>query len=158
MSQQISPNSDNFATFIRDLQVYSNSKLFFTAEMEFLLSETVLRQMGQPLLDAAFHAKFIVKTQEVMRRIGPNADGFDKLAAELQASIEKASSLLKTIVKEADEGVKKTFTHTFFRMDSEGFSNLMKLFSDLAWLKNWENDGKRIPFEEWERMNSSNDR
>jgi hypothetical protein len=147
MSQQISPNSEKIATFIRDLQNYSNSKLFFPAELELLVRESIVRKLGQPLMDAAFHAKFVVKTQEVMKRIGPNADGFDKLAAEFQASLEKATALVKTIVKEADEEAKKKFVQTFFPMDSESFANLMKLLSDLAWMKNWENDGKQIPIE-----------
>jgi hypothetical protein len=147
VSQQISHNSERIATFVRDLQTYSNSKLLFPAELELFLREVNARRMGQPLMDAAFHAKFVVKTQEVMKRIGPDADGFDKLAAEFQASVEQATSLLKTIAKEFDEEDKKKFAQTFFPMDSESFANLMKLFSDLAWVKNWENDGKQIPIE-----------
>ena len=145
MNHPESDKAENIAAFILEIQTYSKGRIVFPIDLEFLIRESNGRGFLQPFQDAMFHAKFAVKTQEVMKRIGPKADGFDKLAAEFQSSVEKATALLKTIVKEAAEQPKQRFAQRFFSMDQDGFSNLMKLFSDLAWVKNWENDGKQIP-------------
>jgi hypothetical protein len=93
-----------------------------------------------------FHAKFVVKSQEVMKRIGPTGEGYDKLSTEFSASVEKASTLLKTLVKEAPDEVKEQFVRMFFPVDQDSLSRLMKLFVDLSWVKNWQVDGRIIPF------------
>jgi ABC-type multidrug transport system fused ATPase/permease subunit len=35
----------------------------------------------------------------------------------------------------------------FFTLEIEGLSRLMKLYSDLSWIKNWQIDGKPLPYE-----------
>ena len=32
-------------------------------------------------------------------------------------------------------------------MEAEGFLRLMKLYSDLSWIKNWQIDGRPLPYE-----------
>ncbi|MEK6565960.1 MAG: hypothetical protein AABZ41_04560, partial [Bacteroidota bacterium] len=96
--------------------------------------------------DAIFHAKFVVKSQDVMKRIGPTGEGYDKLSTEFSASVEKASALLKTLVKEAPDEVKQQFVRMFFSMDQDSLSRLMRLFADLSWVKNWQVDGRPLPY------------
>lgn len=133
------------AQFIEQLQSYANRSNLFPREVEQLINATNQRGLEQIFLDAIFHAKFATKTREVMNRIGRDGEGFDKLSAEFQKSIEKVTTLLKTIVKESPEDVKKHFVNDFFAMDQKSFSNLLKLLEDLSWVKNWEVDGKPLP-------------
>lgn len=104
------------------------------------------RKMTALLLDAAFHAKFVVRSQEIMRRIGAGADGFDKLAAEFQSSLEKVSTLLRTLVKESDERTKRRIADDFLSVNEGALARILALCEDLARVKNWEVDGKPLPF------------
>jgi hypothetical protein len=131
--------------FIDDLQQYSGRTLAFPQEIGFLVDQTRERGMEQLFLDVIFHAKFATKTKEVMSRIGPGVDGYDKLSVEFQTSIEKVSTLLKTIVKESSDEIKRHFVEDFFSLDQASFSRFTGLLEDLSWVKNWEVDGKSLP-------------
>ena len=136
----------NASQFLTDLEHHAGRKLHHAEHVGMLFELAGSRGLGEPLLDAAFHAKAAVKTQEVMRRIGPGVDGFDKLSAEFQASLEKTSTLIRTIVKEAPEDVKRTFVDTYLAMDQESLRRMLELCEDLARVKNWEVDGRPLPF------------
>ena len=101
-------NQKQVESFIQNLEIYANRKLSFPKEIAWLL-DFARHGMQQAFDDAIFHAKFVVKTQEIMKRIGPGGDGFDKLSAEFKVSLEKTTTLLKTLVKEAPEETKRNF-------------------------------------------------
>ncbi len=143
--QELSAETEQF---LADLQTYAGRQLHFPREVGYLLDLTRTRHLEQVFRDAIFHAKFAVKSKEVMTRIGTDGEGFDKLAAEFQSSIEKTSALLRTVVKEAPEEVKKRFVADFFSLDQRNLTNFVLLLEDLAWIKNWQVDGKPLPIEE----------
>ncbi len=132
--------------FLDDLSAFASRRLKFPGDLTALLECAQERHLEQVFLDAAFHAKFAVKTKEIMVRIGQNGEGYDKLLTEFQQSIEKTSALLKTLVKEAPAKVKEHFVSEFFALDQKSFANFNGLLEDLSWVKNWEVDGKPLPF------------
>lgn len=144
--------------FIDDLQRYSNRKLAYPREVGYLLDQATLQRLDQPFRDAIFHAKFAVKTKEIMGRIGRGGEGFDKLSAEFENSIEKTSTLLKTIVKESPEEIKQRFVDDFFGLDQSSFGNFIRLLEDLAWVKNYEIDGRPLTLSGSPTKRSSDDR
>lgn len=136
---------ENTTQFLENLQQHFNRRLRFLQEVGFLLDESNRQGLDQPFRDAMFQAKIATKTREVMNRIGREGEGFDKLSVEFQVSIEKVSTLLKTIVKESPDEIKHLFVNNFFSLDQAGFNNLLGLLEDLGWLKNWELDDKPLP-------------
>jgi hypothetical protein len=133
--------------FLADLQAYAGRHLNFPLEVGHLLDLARKRHLEQVFRDIIFHAKFAVKSKEIMSRIGADGEGFDKLSTEFQNSIEKTSALLKTIVKESPEEIKQRFVNDFFSLDHTSFANFTGLLEDLSWVKNWEVDGKPMPLE-----------
>jgi hypothetical protein len=111
-----------------------------------LLLQRASEGMAQPFLDACFHAKFLVRSQEVMRRIGRGAEGFDLMAAEFQAGVERTMTLVRTVVKEAPTASRGRFVQSYLQTDGESFARFLALCSDLARIKNWEVDGRTLPF------------
>lgn len=111
-----------------------------------LLLQRASEGMAQPFLDACFHAKFLVRSQEVMRRIGRGAEGFDLMAAEFQSGVERTMTLLRTVVKEAPIGPRDRFVQSHLQADGESFAGFLTLCSDLSRIKNWEVDGRPLPF------------
>jgi hypothetical protein len=136
----------NVARLIAELE--KNGGTFQNPDLLHTLLDAAERSARMPVVwDAAFHSKFLVKTQEVMRRIGPSGDGYEKLSAEFTSSVEKVISRLRELkdITTAETGVR--LEQEFFAMDPESFSRLMSLAVDLSRIKNWEIDGYFIPGE-----------
>jgi hypothetical protein len=131
--------------FIRELERSSNRKLFFPNDVGHLLEATRQHQKMEAFEEAIFFAKFVTKSAGVMKRIGPDGDGYDKLSLEVQTGIQKASSLLKSISESCPDNVGQQQSTMFFAMSHEALERLMKLFADLALVKNWVLDKKPLP-------------
>ncbi len=97
------------------------------------------------LEDLVFIAKFLSKTYDLLRRIGPDGEGFQKISAEFQANLEKANTLVKTLVKESPDALKQNIVDKYLRLDQESMTAFMELMRELAWVKNWILDGKPLP-------------
>ncbi len=52
--------------------------------------------------------------------------------------------------------VARKLTNTFSIVDTDSFERLMKLYSDLSWIKNWQIDGKSLPYEKHFTVKSGN--
>jgi hypothetical protein len=95
----------------------------------------------QPLLeDLAFSAKFIVKSFELMQRIGKDGNGYEKVAQEFSAQIPKSQSVLKQLLEKADPMTKAHFSGNYLEMNTLTLENLMQLYHDLSWYKNYRID------------------
>jgi len=131
--------------FAAELERYANRKFLFREEIGILLDEARSAGKMQVFEDMAFFAKFLSKSYDLMKRIGPDGEGYDKLSGEFSSAMEKSSTLLKTLVKDAPDESKQLFAGRLFQMDQESLSALMSLMKELAWVKNWMVDGKELP-------------
>jgi hypothetical protein len=133
--------------FISQLEVYTKRKLNYPVEIGELLQ--IVKQTGlvSEFEGLIFQAKFLVGTQEILKRIGPGADGFEKLSTEFQSSVKKSIDFLNMLVERASSDVARKLTDMFIVQETESFNRLMKLFSDLSWIKRWHVDRKPLPYE-----------
>ena len=132
--------SQETASFVSSLQNYSRSTLRHADDLAFLIELSRIHDQSQVLDDVCFLSKFLVNTNAVMKRIGKNAEGYTKLSFEFSENLEKASTFIRLLVKEAPDDVKRHFISTYFEMTQSGMSLLMELLYDIAWLKNWNID------------------
>ena len=133
--------------FINDLEEFAQRKLNFPLEVGELLQVTAQTGLTREFEELIFQAKFLVRTQEVMKRIGQDAKGFEKLSAEFQTGLEKSMDLLKKLSERAGPEAVQKYSTMFFAMETESIARLMILFSDLSWIKNYQIDGKLLPYE-----------
>lgn len=131
--------------FVNELEKYANLNMRYKKEIGLLLDQSSAAGKREVFEDIVFFAKFIAKSQDLMKRIGPESEGYGKLSAEFHSAMEKTTSLLRTVVKDGPEDVKERFVEGFFRMDEESFASLMAFLRELAWVKNWMVDGRRVP-------------
>ncbi|HAL55965.1 MAG TPA: hypothetical protein DCP63_05705 [Bacteroidetes bacterium] len=133
------------AQFLRKLERSSKRKLHYPDEVGRLID--LSREINAPKAfeDAIFQAKFLAKSYVVMKRIGREGQGYDRLAMEFQSSLEKTMALLKVIVEKSPGEFRKRFEESFFSLEQDALSNLMKLLVDLSAVKNWMLDGKPLP-------------
>jgi hypothetical protein len=133
--------------FVADLEMFVKRKLNYPVEVGELLQIVVQTGLVGEFEDLIFQAKFLVRTQEIMKRIGPGMDGFEKLSTEFQSSVKKSINFLNMLVERAPSDVARKLTDMFIVMETDSFNRLMKLLSDLSWIKNWQVDGKPLPYE-----------
>jgi hypothetical protein len=89
----------------------------------------------------SFYAKFIVRASEVMKRIGSQGEGYDKLSAEFSGQMETARALLHGILEHVPE-IKVSFEERFFALTPVSFQNFVKFMQDISWIKNREIDNR----------------
>ena len=131
--------------FLDELSVFAHRILVHSDTAGRLLEEARSRGTMQVFEDLVFLAKFLSKSFDLLRRIGPDGEGYVKVSAEFQSSMEKANALVKTIVKESDAGFKEEIVNRYLRLDQKSLEEFMGLMRDLAWVKNWMLDGKPLP-------------
>ena len=106
-----------------------------------VLLELAQRQSLQPMLDdLAFSAKFLVKSIELMKRIGEGGDGYEKLEKEVAAQTEKSRTIITRLLDGADALTQSHIRGTYLSMDTVSLQNLLQLFHDLRWYKNYQMD------------------
>ena len=89
------------------------------------------------LEELSFHAKFVSRSSRMMKRIGKDADGYEKLLHECTASLDHSKELLRTLLAGAPHETRDHFASTYFPLTAEGFQNFQALLYDLSWYKNW---------------------
>ncbi len=137
----------DIAEFIVKLEVFGKRKLNYPLEVSELLQTAVQNGLISEFEELIFQAKFLTRTQDVMKQIGNEAQGFEKLSMEFHSGVEKSINLLKILVGKVPTDISQKYLDTFCAMETESFAHLMKLHSDLSWIKNWQIDGKLLPYE-----------
>ena len=132
--------SQQTESFVASLQDYSRHALRHSTDLASLIELSRLHHQQQVLDDLSFLSKFLINADSVMKRIGIGGEGYSKLSFEFTENLEKASTLIRLLVKEAPDEVKKHFMSAYFGMTHGGLTALMELLHDIAWLKNWEID------------------
>jgi hypothetical protein len=133
--------------FVNELESYAKQKLNYPDEIQELLK--IIEKSGtiKEFEDLILQAKFLVKTQEIIKRIGPGTDGFEKISSEFQSGVKKAKDLLDLIMNSAPSDFTRELKSSFNLEETDNFNRLLKLFYDLSWIKNWQIDGKLLPFD-----------
>ena len=130
-------------TYLDAVEQFAHRKFQFRDDLGLLTDLSESRNMKQLFDDILFFAKFVSNANNVLKRAGVHSEETQKLSAEFKESLEKSSTLLRTLVKEAPEEVKKDFTARFFSLSQESVSNLLSLLYELSWIKNYSLDKHR---------------
>ena len=137
----------DIAEFVASLEVFSKRKLNYPTEIGEILQIAFQTGLISEFEELVFHAKFLTRAQDVMKHIGYEAEGFEKLSTEFQLGVQRSMDVLKMVVGRATEDVMLKYSNTFFATETDCFVRLMKFYSDLSWIKNWQIDGKPLPYE-----------
>lgn len=121
----------------------SGNKLLRSMDLGVLIELSNQQQKQSVLEELAFSAKFLSKSFELMKRIGKEGDGYDKLETEFTVQVEKSRKAILQLLELADSMTKAHFTGTYLGMDTLALQNLMQLFHDLSWYKNYQIDSRK---------------
>ncbi len=134
--------SQNTTELLQRLESLASKNLSYRNEVGILFELAHRYNKLQTLDDLSFYAKFAYKTFGIMKRIGKDADGYDKLSKEFGESVEKSKNLVNELLALASDETKKEFDTPFLSMSPTAFQNLLALFSDLSWYKNFLIDSR----------------
>ncbi len=132
--------------FVKQLQKYSGQKINYPAEVGGLLQCAIDSELTSVFEGLIFEAKFLVKSHAVIGRVGPGGEGFQKLTEEFTASLERSVVSINKIIEKSDSAVAGRFGEMFLDRSTAGMNNLLALLNDLSWIKNWQIDGKPMPY------------
>jgi hypothetical protein len=130
---------------LRELEGSANKKLRYPEAVGSLLESARLSGRMGDFQEAAFLAKLITKSFCVMRRIGVDGEGYDKLHAESESNLAKVTSLLRSLNENLPVDLKQKQGALFFSLTHESLERLLALLEDLTIFKNWSLDGGRLP-------------
>ena len=125
------------------LDAFSANRLSRRDDLGILIELAAQSGKTATLDDLSFQGKFVSKCHGIMSRIGPEGNGYDKLAAELATNLDKAKILLISLLESSTSEVRRHFEMTYLSMTPNAFRNLLALFYDLSWYKNWHLDKAR---------------
>lgn len=136
------PETDKF---LKTVALHTGKPLAFPHETGALLERSAEAGKRSAFAECVFHAKFAVNTFRVMRRIGMNAEGYEKLQAEFAASIDILTRGIRALLAGAPAEVRTHFEKRFLEQSPNALTTLLELAEDLAAVKNWEIDGNALP-------------
>jgi hypothetical protein len=139
------PNQE-IKDFLEDLKRFTGRDLHFARELGILME--AVRQTGMigDFDDILFRSKFTVKTIELIKRIGPNAEGAVKLETEFKAGIQDIAVSIKKITARLPEREAEIYNNTFFTAQEGSLGTFIDLLADFTAIKNWTLDGRLLPF------------
>ena len=132
--------SDATKEFLQTLDKFSRGKLTRREDVGTLLEIAEIHGMRDQLTRLSFMAKFVSRVYGIMKRVGKDGEGYDKLAGEFRTNLEEAGVLTRLLVEKAPDAERKHFEASYFALTQDGLQNFLALLHDLAWYKNWQID------------------
>jgi len=114
-------------------------------DMKIILDAAVAWNRAEDLDRLSFLAKFLVRTHGIMKRIGRDGQGYDRLAAEFGENMESARALLLDFVRHAPEPARRVMETRYLAMTPAALEEVLVLMQDLSWFKNWRIDRPNDP-------------
>ena len=122
---------------LNNVELRSGKKFTCHVEIACLLDTAAARELPQMMEDILFYSKFITKASGILWRVGPSADETAKLAAEFRETIEKTSTLIRTLIKESPPEVKNHFVGKFLVLSQSSMETFLVLCKELSLVKNY---------------------
>jgi hypothetical protein len=132
--------SQSTKTLLSQVNTVSGGTLQRSMDMGVLLETAQHHSLQTSMDDLAFLSKFLIKSFELMKRIGKGGEGYDKLEKEFTVQTERSRAIISLILEKADPMTQTHFRETYLSMETISLQNLMQLFHDLSWYKNYQLD------------------
>lgn len=131
------PLSASTSGLLSALDDFSRHRLTRQEDLGILLELAFRRQLAGALGELAFSAKFVSRTHGIMKRIGKDGAGYVALEKQFGEQLEAATGLVRMLTADAPEGTRDRFAREYFSLTPDALGNLLALFYDLSWYKNW---------------------
>lgn len=116
--------------FIDEIENSKAWKFYFPIEIKQLLQIAIKMERISEFERLISLSKSLIKIQEIIKRIGPAAEGYNKLEVEYHKGVKEVNTLLHTLIITSE--MEKEFESKFLVDNSESYAHLMIFLSDLS--------------------------
>lgn len=134
------PLDPSTSALLDTLDSFSGGKLTRRNDLGTVIQLAEFHRQGTLLESLSFLAKFVSKTHGIMNRIGKDGQGYETLEAQFSENLTRAREQMQQLVNAGPPEIQKYFTEVYFAMTQDALQNLLELFYDLSWYKNWQID------------------
>jgi hypothetical protein len=139
LPMQLSPPVSRFLDVLDHL---SHAAIRHRDDLGMVLEGAFRGGKERELDELVFLGKFCARAFGIMSRVGPQGEGYDRLAAELRNNAEKARELLPALTDILPRETQTQLASRYLIMTTDGLENLITLLADLSWVKNWQIDNR----------------
>ncbi|MGC9092988.1 MAG: hypothetical protein ACP5JH_07065 [Bacteroidota bacterium] len=134
----------NTRAAVAQIQEFSNNRLRLPETLELLIELRDIAHREREFQELIFSAKALKNLSAIIKRIKPDAEGYDKLANEFQSQLDRVRAELESLVAAAPVEVASRFRESFLTASQESLNQLFDLIQDLSWVKNFVIDTKQL--------------
>lgn len=137
--------SKNAVELINEVEKFSNSKLNKKAELINLYESAITSDKVKDFEDLSFTAKYLRGLMRVLNEGKQISEvgSMEKIKSDFTMNMKKATELIKNIISNSDDSMKKYFEENFLEMSQNSLVNVNELLADLEWVKMYMNKVKR---------------
>lgn len=130
-------------SLMKQLEEYSKQPLHCRDFLISIIEETNEKQTNSALDEIVFNAKALINIFQLMKKIGHNAEGYDKLEAEFSRIIKVIHSQILTLFRNKPEEFQRNLKETYLQQSQKSFQQFLLLCEDLRTYKNWKADTQK---------------
>ncbi len=123
--------------FVGDVEKFAGKKFAFGGEIARLVQASNDGKKEAMLDELTFQAKFISRSQNILKQSGMDNQETAKLKNEFEKSLEMSKSLLSALLSDCPAEFNRDFSERFLSMTQSGLTNLLRLLYELSWIKNY---------------------
>jgi rhamnogalacturonyl hydrolase YesR len=133
------------AGIIEEIDDFSQHRLNKKTDLKTLYCQSIKDGKGKTFEELSFTAKYVDGLMRVLKTgtSNPEVKSLEHIRKDFTDNMQKIVDLMKEIVVNADEQIKRYFEITYFDMTRQGMQNLTLILSDLEWAKKYFNMQKR---------------
>lgn len=128
--------SRSTTSLLAHLDALSGGKLTRKEDIGVLMEVASRAGVFSLLEKLSFRAKFVHRTYGIMKRIGPDANGYDKLDREFRENLDLTRTLLLEVLEHGPADERARFDETYLAVTPAAVQSLLALAYDLGWYKN----------------------
>ncbi len=129
---------------IDTLTEFSGNKIARPHDLGILLEVGRSQEYHSLLDELSFLAKFVRRSYGIMRRIGRDGEGYEKVSAEFMSNLNTVRDRIRTLIGAGAGEESVRFEGEYLELSQSALDNLMSLLYDLEWYKNWNIDHKKL--------------
>jgi hypothetical protein len=134
------PISEETQTLVAELNAFGNKALVVPSDFALLLELARLSGKVNEFDRLAFLAKFATRVRGIMKRIGPDGEGYETLSREFVTALDEIVGILGQLMQAASPEERNGFESRYLSKSMVGLEGLLLLLSDLTRYKNWRID------------------
>ena len=136
-------NKEKITFFLEEINTFSEGRLKNIEDLKILLTTVDDKGRVNEFLDLIFFSKFVVKLHRMLNQKSISPEEAENIKPEFILHAEKVKDILKSIISE-DANTLKLLDEKYLSITPESFSFFISLLNDLAWIKNWHIDNKKL--------------